>query len=176
MLRALWINENLTVAPQRDTIRDEGRIYSASADGVCQWVAARDIAAVAFRALTTTGTPREVYDVQGPRGVTMDEVRVDVSVVGRGCANRGGLTQIAEALGKALGKPVKHVRLSDEEFAAHLQKHNVDPWYAGVLGYLEKATREGNFDADGKGDVAEVTGVEPLDIKEWAESKKAVWK
>lgn len=43
--------ENLSEAHHRPTIRDEGKLYSATGDGRTQWVSAEDIAAVAYRAL-----------------------------------------------------------------------------------------------------------------------------
>lgn len=43
--------ENLSESVHRPTIRDEGKLYSATGEGKIPWVSCDDIAAVAYRAL-----------------------------------------------------------------------------------------------------------------------------
>ena len=56
------------------SIRDEGKIYSACADGKISFVSANDIAAVAYRALTDEQPHNCDHRVLGPELLTYDQV------------------------------------------------------------------------------------------------------
>lgn len=56
------------------SIKDEGKIYTASGDGKVPFIAALDIAAVAFRALTDEKPHNTDYRVLGPELLTYDNV------------------------------------------------------------------------------------------------------
>lgn len=56
------------------TIKDEGKIYTASGDGKIPFVSTTDIAAVAFRALTDEKPHNTSYFVLGPELLTYDQV------------------------------------------------------------------------------------------------------
>ena len=57
----------------RDTIKKEGKIYSAAADGRTYFVTAKDIAAVAFAALTSDEPPAGEYWPLGPDALSYDD-------------------------------------------------------------------------------------------------------
>ena len=56
------------------TIKEEGKIYTACQDGKIPFVSARDIAAVAFHALTDLKPHNTDYRILGPEFLTYDEV------------------------------------------------------------------------------------------------------
>jgi uncharacterized protein YbjT (DUF2867 family) len=69
------IIENL--AEQEDhvtAIRDEGKLYSATGDGMIPWVSADDIAAVAVKALTSEDPPNTEYLVLGEELLSYKDV------------------------------------------------------------------------------------------------------
>jgi hypothetical protein len=74
-LTRLQHTDNFSEPQHCASIRDEGKIYTACGDGKVPFVAAADIAAVAFRALTA---PQPLlaneYRVLGPELLTHDEV------------------------------------------------------------------------------------------------------
>jgi hypothetical protein len=57
-----------------NSIKNEGKIYSACADGRVPFVSVSDIAAVAYRALTDSKPHNTEYRVLGPELLTHDEV------------------------------------------------------------------------------------------------------
>lgn len=101
----------LAAAP---TIAD-GQYLSSVADAEVAYVDARDVAAVAARALAEEGHENCTYTLTGPEAI----------------ANDG----IAAALGDVLGHPVEHVRLSDEQVAGALAQAGVPAW--NVEGLVE---------------------------------------
>jgi uncharacterized protein YbjT (DUF2867 family) len=66
--------ENLSQWQHHESIKKEGKIYSACGDGKVPFVSAGDIAAVAFRALTDEKTHNTDYRVLGPELLTHDQV------------------------------------------------------------------------------------------------------
>jgi uncharacterized protein YbjT (DUF2867 family) len=66
--------ENLSSWQHLASIKVEGKIYSACGEGKTPFVAAGDIAAVAFRALIDKKSHDTDYRVLGPELLTHDEV------------------------------------------------------------------------------------------------------
>jgi uncharacterized protein YbjT (DUF2867 family) len=93
----------------------EGRYFSSLEDGRVAHVDARDVGAVAARALTEEGHENCSYVLTGPEALSNDE--------------------IAAVLGEVLGRPVEHVRLSDEEVLGALRQAGVPEW--NLEGLLE---------------------------------------
>lgn len=58
----------------KDSIKEEGKIYTATEDGKIPFVSAKDIAAVAFTALTDEKPHNTSYYVLGPELLTYDQV------------------------------------------------------------------------------------------------------
>lgn len=61
---------------QWEAIMKEGRIYSAAGDGRKPWICARDIAAVAYRALVDKTPHNTDHYITGPQSLSYDEVSV----------------------------------------------------------------------------------------------------
>lgn len=78
----------------RDSIRNQGKVFSNYGEGKVAYIHPRDIAAVAARALTESGHEGKIYELTGPESMTVGEqVRI---------------------LSDAVGKPIEYVPISDE--------------------------------------------------------------
>jgi uncharacterized protein YbjT (DUF2867 family) len=82
----------------RDQIADTGELPFASGGASVAWIDARDIAAVAERALPDEGHAGQVYELTGPESLS--------------------LPRTAELLGRAVGHPVVHREVTVEDAAA----------------------------------------------------------
>ncbi|KAL8723370.1 MAG: hypothetical protein Q9181_007298 [Wetmoreana brouardii] len=146
--------ENLSEAQHLPTIRDEGKLYSATGDGKLPWVSAEDIAAVAFRALTD----EKSHDC-------------DHLVVGPELLSYG---QIAEILTSVLGKPVTHVNLTEEQIFERFVSRGMSESYARILSSMDTKIAQGSEQV--QSDVVEkVTGRKPKTVRKFVEEKKGVW-
>lgn len=67
--------ENLSEAQHRSTIREEGKLYSATGNGKIPWVSAEDIAAVAYRALVDEKSHDCEHVVLGSELLSYGQVR-----------------------------------------------------------------------------------------------------
>ena len=63
----------------RETIKNENKIYTAAENGQAFWVSNKDIANVAFHALTMKEKPKGDYHVLGPELLTYDDVSIVLS-------------------------------------------------------------------------------------------------
>ena len=66
--------ENLSEEGHLPTIRNEGKVYSATKTGKIPWVSAEDIAAVAFRGLVDQTSHDCDHIVVGPDLLSYDQV------------------------------------------------------------------------------------------------------
>ena len=93
MLRPSWFMQVFTDPRYyRDEIAEHGRLPFASGEATVAWIDARDIAAVAERALLEEGHDGRVYELSGPEALT--------------------LPRTAQELSRALGRPVSHVEIT----------------------------------------------------------------
>ena len=99
VLRPNWFMQVFTDPRYyRDTVVDAGELPFASGGADIAWIDARDIAAVAARALLDDGHTGQVYELTGPESLS--------------------LPRTAELLGRAVGRPVVHVEQTVEETVA----------------------------------------------------------
>lgn len=129
MLRPNTFMQNLL--GQARAIADEGVIYQPVGDARASFVDARDIAAVAARALVEEGHEGKSYVVTGPEALSYGEV--------------------AEKLSAATGRPVRYVSITPGEFRAGALAAGLPEWLADALAVLNE-----NFAA---GDLSQVTNV-----------------
>ena len=104
------------------------------------WVDARDIATVAFRALTEDGHEGRVYAVTGPEALSMADVTSEVA--------------------RATGRSVRYEDAPPEEARERLLAAGLQAPFAGFLIDFYAAVRTGAHDAVTR-DVLEVTGNRP---------------
>jgi ergot alkaloid biosynthesis protein len=154
VLRPSWFMENFA-GSHLATIRDQDSIYSATDDGLIPFIAADDIAEVAFRALTDKDAANSDLLITGPEALSYGEA--------------------AAIIGKARGRPVRHVRLSGAELTARFESFGVAPDYAAMLAGLDRAIAAG-AEARTTSVVAQLTGRGPMSLEDFAARNAAVWR
>lgn len=146
VLRPTWFADNFTGGHlQARLARERGEIVSATGTGRVPFVAAEDIAEVAVAALTDAVPHDTDHVVTGPRAVTYDEV--------------------ADALGRAMGRAVRHRRLSPDELAEHWTREGMAPEFARLLADMDTAIAAGAEDRTTTA-VLDTTGRPPRTLEE----------
>jgi uncharacterized protein YbjT (DUF2867 family) len=125
-----------------------GALYAPMAQARANFVDVRDIAAVAFKALTEPGHEGKAYDITGPEALTPVE--------------------IAERLGKAIGRPVAYIAVTPEQYKSSLMQMGVPEWMADGLNELYAAYRDGAADCV-TDTVSRVGGKTPMTFQQFAE-------
>jgi uncharacterized protein YbjT (DUF2867 family) len=152
-LRASFFMQNLSTT-HRDEIRDESVIYLPVGDAKTSFIDARDIAAVAARALTEDGHARRKYTLTGAEALGYDVVAAKLSAV--------------------LGRPIRYARPNVLAFVVrHLRAGKALP-YVLVMALLYTLTRTGNA-KDVTGEVERVLGRPPRSFDQFAHDYRAVW-
>ncbi len=105
------------------TIVSQGEFYQPAADGKVSHIDVRDIAAVAAQALTENGHQGKTYVITGPEALSYDEV--------------------ARKLSTALGRPVKYVNITPEDFKKSLLGWGIPEYMADGLNEFFAAIRAG---------------------------------
>ena len=131
----------------RGPISSEGRFFAPIGDARVSAVDVRDIAAVAAAALTEPGHVGQSYTITGPAAVTHAE--------------------IADAIGRAIGRPVEFVDVPPDVFASALSGLMPEWQIDGLVeDYAHYARGEA---ADVHPTVRDVGGREPRDLAEFAQ-------
>ncbi|KAL8869927.1 MAG: hypothetical protein Q9174_003905 [Haloplaca sp. 1 TL-2023] len=154
VVRPTWFMEaeNLSEEGHLPTIRNEGKVYSATKTGKIPWVSAEDIAAVAFRGLVDEKSHDCDHMVIGPDLLSYD--------------------QIAQVLSEVIGKPVSHVNESEEQITDRFASFGLNEGVAKWLASLDTVISEGKEER--LNDVVEkVTGSKPKTFRNFAEEKKS---
>lgn len=167
--------ENLSEAQHRSTIRDEGKLYSATGDGKLPWVSAEDIAAVAYRALVDEKSHDCDHVILGPELLSYGQVSCPFHLPGpRSRLTYKPSSQLAEILTEVLGKPIAHVNWTEDQVRERFVRIGLNEGYAKLLAGLDTRIKEGAEEKHN--DVVEkVTGRKPKTFREFAEEKKLVW-
>ncbi|GAA3934904.1 NAD(P)H-binding protein [Actinomadura viridis] len=99
IVRPGWFAQNFSEGFFRDAVL-AGELRLPAGDGAVSFVDAEDIAAVAVAALTEDGHAGKVYELSGPRALTLAEAAAEIS--------------------KASGREVRYVPLTTDEYVAEL--------------------------------------------------------
>jgi uncharacterized protein YbjT (DUF2867 family) len=118
-------------------------------------VDARDVAAVAVRALTQDGHDRKIYDLTGPEAISHDAM--------------------ADAIAHATGKPVAYVHLPPEYAKKQLLAGGMPRWLAEDMIVLAASFREG-YGAGVTHTVQEITGEKPRTFRQFAHDHASVFR
>ena len=118
----------------REAIRDKGEFYMPLGDGKVGWIDARDIAAVAAKALTEPGHENQVYPVTGPEALSGAELAAILTDVSGHLVNYVpiSLDQARQGM-TAMGMPDLLADAMNELYALAPAGH-----LAGVLDTVEK--------------------------------------
>ncbi|HZS39779.1 MAG TPA: NmrA family NAD(P)-binding protein [Polyangia bacterium] len=119
-----------------------GNVGLAAAQGILPWfldektpigmVATHDIGRLAAQALMNPPKGKKIYELVGPKEYSPSE--------------------IADTLGKALGKPVKLAAMPASQAAGAMVKGGVPEFLAGPLGEMTEALAAGRVKYDGAGE------------------------
>jgi uncharacterized protein YbjT (DUF2867 family) len=119
------------------SIAMSGTFTAPIGTGAVALVDARDVAAVAVRALTDDGHSRQIYDLTGPEAITFDEM--------------------ADAIASATGRSVSYVHVPPEYALKQMMADGVPRWLADDMLVLFASFREG-YGAAVTDTVARITG------------------
>ncbi|MGW8884649.1 NAD(P)H-binding protein [Streptomyces sp. NPDC055749] len=151
ILRPGWFAQNFSEGVFLDGV-NAGELALPTADGAAAFVDAEDIAAVAVAALTEDGHQGQVYELSGPRALTIDEVLAEIA--------------------KVTGNRATYVPTSEDEFRSALVAQGVpeeeaELWIAGL-----EPVRTGREAAPADG-VRRALGREPRDFTDFVRDAAA---
>ena len=135
-------------------IRDRGVIADSTGDSRWSIVDARDVGAVAARALTQIGLEGRAYRLSGPEALSQPEMAARIS--------------------QAIGKPVRYVDLPDAEYRKIQIDHGTPAAYADALVDLNVYYRSG-AGAPVTPDVQKVLGRKPGNFDDFVRTHAKVW-
>jgi uncharacterized protein YbjT (DUF2867 family) len=148
---SIFMQTTLAYAGQ---VAAEGRFYAPLAEAKTSLIDARDVAAVAARALTEDDHEGQVHELTGPEAISHRD--------------------IAETLSAVLGRPVEHVEVSIEDARGSMVGMGMPEWLAEAVAELFEVRQEGYF-AGVTNTVAGITGREPRSYEEFARDHKGAF-
>lgn len=151
VLRPTWFMQNFSTSHARSI--GAGALAEPAADQKTAFIDARDIAAVAAKALLEGGHAGKTYTLTGPELLS----RADV----------------AAALSRELGRPVAYQPLTDEQFRAAMKPH-LPASYLELLSTLYAGVRQGWTERQ-TDDVQRVLGRAPIGFAQFVKDHRAVW-
>lgn len=147
LVRAAWFAQNFSEGYLRDPLL-AGVLPLPGGDIAEPIVDIDDIADVAVAALTEEGHKGRLYELTGPRLMTFAEM--------------------AEVLGKAMGRPIRHIPISFEDFHANVSAAGGD-FVADVFTAIARETLDGR-NAHTTDGVIQALGRPPRDFAEFAQA------
>lgn len=146
ILKPHFFAQNLMMAA--GSIAQEGAMYLGLGEGKVGIIDSRDVSDFAAHVLTHSGHEGKTYTLTGPASVNMH--------------------QVAAAIGKAVGKPVKYVPVPVEGVNQAMAQMGMDPWMINLLTDYFKAYA-GNWGDFANGEFQAVTGKAPRSIDQFAQ-------
>ncbi|MBG6209359.1 uncharacterized protein YbjT (DUF2867 family) [Labrenzia sp. EL_126] len=145
IIRAAWFAQNFSEGYLRDPVLD-GVLPMPGGDVLEPIIDIDDIAEVAVAALTEDGHRDKLYEVTGPRLMSF--------------------AQMADELGTATGRPVRHIPISFEDFRAGVAEV-AGPFIADIFEAIARETLDGR-NAHVTDGVERALGRKPRDFIEFA--------
>jgi uncharacterized protein YbjT (DUF2867 family) len=150
-LHPTWFMQNFTTSGAGPI--KAGTLAEPAGDAKTAFIDARDIAAVAARALTEPGHEGKTYTLTG--------------------ADLLSRAEVVQVIGQALGRPVAYVPVTDEQFRAAV-KGVLTPSYTELLSHLYGIVRAGHT-AVTTDTVQQVLGRPPISFARFVKDHLAVW-
>ena len=156
IVRASWFNQNFSEGAFVDMVLN-GAITLPAGDQVEPFVDVDDIADVVAAALTQDHHKGEVYEVTGPRLMSMTDIAADLS--------------------KATGRPVTYVNVPHDAFVAEIENSGAPKEVTWMLDYLFATVLDGR-NAHLTDGVARALGRPPKDFAAYARdvARTGLWK
>lgn len=156
IVRASWFNQNFSEGAFVEMVQ-AGQITLPAVDTPEPWVDVDDIAEVVVAALTESGHVGEVYEVTGPRLLTLAEVSAEISA--------------------ASGREVTYVAVPHDAFVREMTNSGAPKDVVWLLDYLFSTVLDGRnaYLTDG---VQRALGRPPRDFSDYAKTVAAtgVWR
>jgi uncharacterized protein YbjT (DUF2867 family) len=143
-----WFAQNFSEGFFADAVL-AGELRLPAGDGAAGFVDAEDIAAVVVAALTEDRHAGQVYELSGPRAVT--------------------LTEVVATISEATGREIRYVPLSVEGYVAELVQQGLPPADAEAFADVIEPLREGTDEYVSDG-VQRALGRPPRTFAEFAKS------
>ncbi len=155
IVRCSWFNQNFSEDYLRDPVVSGEVVLPAGNVGE-PFVDADDIADVAVAALTADRHVGQLYELTGPRLLTFAEA--------------------VEEIAKAVGRDIRYVQVSADQYAATLAEAKLPPEFAWLVNYLFTTVLDGR-NAHYTDGVQRALGREPKDFADYAREAAAsgVW-
>jgi len=153
LLRPSWFMQNYSTT-NAESIRTQGVFYEPSGDAKTGFIDARDIAAVAVKALTEDSHHAQAYALTGGRAYDRYEV--------------------AAAISQATGKAVTYQPVSEAQFQEGMTSAGMPEHYVALLTGLYQVVRAGHTAAV-TDTVEQLTGRAPISLERFALDHKEVW-
>ncbi|MEO3978737.1 NAD(P)H-binding protein [Streptomyces sp. CAU 1734] len=146
ILRPVWFAQNFTEDESFAPLFATGELRLPTGDGRERFVDLEDLADVAVAALTEPGHHGRIYELTGPRALSLAEAVAELSA--------------------ASGRPLRYVAVTDEEYREQAAARGHEKGYVDLLLTLFRHLRaNGGIEAaDG---VREALGREPRDFAEY---------
>ncbi|CAA7268339.1 unnamed protein product [Cyclocybe aegerita] len=151
VLRPTWFMENFGTFFYK-SIREDNEVITVVKDGRIPFVAADDIAKVAFDVLTAEQSSNDERFVIGPELFSYD--------------------QAAALLSEVLGRKITHKRVTNEEERAIFQANGLKEDYAVLLNTIEARLAD-DVDAALVGNSKSITG--KIKLRDFFEANKQLW-
>jgi uncharacterized protein YbjT (DUF2867 family) len=107
------------------TIRSQSAIYSSAGNGAVSYVDVRDLGAVGAAVLAESGHESQAYDLTGPSALTY--------------------MQVAETLSRVLGRPIRYVPITHEQYKQGAMAAGTPEAYADAIVDLNRYYAEGKM-------------------------------
>ncbi len=155
VVRASWFNQNFSEGAFVDMVLS-GTITLPAGDTPEPYVDVDDISDVAVAALTQEGHHGEIYEVTGPRLMTMADIATDLS--------------------QATGRTITYVDVPHEGFVEEIEHSGAPKEVVWMLDYLFSTVLDGR-NASLKDGVEKALGRKPKDFADYARdaAKTGVW-
>lgn len=150
ILRPNWFADNFQTFWKPGI--DHGQIAVPAGEGKTSFIDARDIAASAAGALTTSAHDGKAFDLTGPEAL--------------------GYAEAAAILSEVLGRPVAYTAVDDDTFVGILTGAGVSPDYARFIASIFYPVREG-WAARVTDGVQTLAGKKPRSLRDYARDNKA---
>ncbi|HET8903617.1 MAG TPA: SDR family oxidoreductase [Saccharospirillum sp.] len=152
ILRNSWYFENLLM--ETGHILESGQWFTAAGDGRVANIARADLAAAAAAALASHDYSNRTYTLTGKEAHTT--------------------AQMATLLSDVSGRSVVVVPITDEQKVAGLEQAGLPPVLAKIFASFDTNTRQGGV-AEVTNDFNELTGREPMTLKDWLNQYRALF-